>query len=160
MEFITARYNAVLNLDTPVIQAVTATSADIPVLVSRKAGTINKLLADKEIAGLAQLYKRGCNILKKTEAVNGEPDEMLFEQDEERNLYAGTKTVRSEISKLSDNLEIALRIITIKPALDSFFDKVFVMSDNEAVKMNRMKLIATVTTLVTENIGDISYLNI
>lgn len=160
MEFITARYNAVLNLDTPVIQSATGTGADNPVIVRKKAETINKLLADKEITGLAQLYKRGCNILKKTETVSGEPDELLFEQDEERDLFAKTKAVISEISKLSDNLEIALRIITIKPALDSFFDKVFVMSDNETVKMNRMKLIATVTTLVTENIGDISYLNI
>jgi glycyl-tRNA synthetase beta subunit len=44
--------------------------------------------------------------------------------------------------------------------LDSFFDAVFVMAEEENIRMNRMRLINKVTTLVIENIGDISYLNI
>lgn len=160
MEFIIGRYNAVLNYETPVIQAATGAGADRPVQVRKKAQTIAKLLTGSDITGLAQLYKRGCNIVKKAGTFEGEPDTALFEQDEERALYENVLNVRKKITGLTDNLEIASGIITIKPVLDSFFDKVFVMSDNEAVKNNRMKLISTVTTLVTENIGDISYLNI
>lgn len=160
MEFITGRYNAVLNFETPVIQAATGAGADHPVSVKKKAQTISKLLSGSDITGLAQLYKRGCNIVKKAGVFEGDPDAALFEQDEERILYENVLKVRREIAGLTDNLEIASGIITIKPVLDSFFDKVFVMSDNETVKNNRMKLISTVTTLVTENIGDISYLNI
>lgn len=160
MEFIIGRYNAVLNYETQIIQAATGAGADHPVSVKKKAQTISKLLSGSDITGLAQLYKRGCNIVKKAGTFEGEPDTALFEQDEERALYENVLNVRRKIAGLTDNLEIASGIITIKPVLDSFFDKVFVMSDNEAVKNNRMKLISTVTTLVTENIGDISYLNI
>lgn len=160
MEFMTARYNAVLNFDTPVIQASTATGADIPAFVKKRAGTIDRLLKDKEIIELAQLYKRGCNILKKQENISGEPVKDLFEQDEERNLFEAADKLCQEIVNMSDNLEIALKIITIKPVLDSFFDAVFVMAEEENIRMNRMRLINKVTTLVIENIGDISYLNI
>lgn len=160
MEFMTARYNAVLSFETPVIQSSTATGADVPVIVKKRAETINRLLKDNEITGLAQLYKRGCNILKKQGEVAGEPLESLFEQDEEKNLFNAADEVCQEIVNMSDNLEIALKIITIKPVLDSFFDAVFVMAENENIRMNRMRLINKVTTLVSNNIGDISYLNI
>jgi len=160
MEFMTARYNAVLNFETPVIQASTATGADIPAVVKKRAETINRLLKDNEITGLAQLYKRGCNILKKQENIFGEPVESLFELAEEKNLFKAADTLCQEIVNMSDNLEIALKIITIKPVLDSFFDAVFVMAEDENIRMNRMRLINKVTTLVIKNIGDISYLNI
>ncbi|MGI6394729.1 MAG: glycine--tRNA ligase subunit beta [bacterium] len=159
-EFIVARYSAVLNFDTPVIQASTASEAEIPVIVKKRAETIDKLLKNKEILELAQLYKRGCNILKKEENMDEEPDETLFEQAEESNLYALVKQVEHKIKGITDNLEIALEIITIKPVLDSFFDAVFVMADNPKIRTNRMRLINKVTSLVYKNIGDISYLNI
>ncbi|HPV21229.1 MAG TPA: DALR anticodon-binding domain-containing protein, partial [bacterium] len=146
--------------ETPVIQASTATGADIPAVVKKRAETINRLLKDNEITGLAQLYKRGCNILKKQENIFGEPVESLFELAEEKNLFKAADTLCQEIVNMSDNLEIALKIITIKPVLDSFFDAVFVMAEDENIRMNRMRLINKVTTLVIKNIGDISYLNI
>ena len=159
-EFIEGRYQAVLNHDTPVIQAATGAGSDLPLTVKRKAATIEKLLEDKEIIELAQLYKRGCNILKKQDNIAGDIDKGLFEQNEEKALFDSTEKVYEEIVSLSDNLDIALKIITLKPVLDSFFDEVFVMSEDESVRFNRFKLIRRVTDLVTENIGDISYLNI
>jgi glycyl-tRNA synthetase beta chain len=159
-EFMTGRYQAVLHQDTPIVQAATGAGSDLPVTVRKRAQTIEKLLEDKEIAELAQLYKRGCNILKKQGEIQGTVDSALFEQDEEKALFEATEKVYEEIVSLSDNLDIALKIITLKPVLDLFFDAVFVMSENESVKFNRMKLIRRVTDLVTQNIGDISYLNI
>lgn len=160
MEFMIARYNAVLSFDTPVIQASTATGADVPAVVRKRAETINRLLQDKEIYELAQLYKRGCNILKKQGNVDGEPLEELLEQTEEKALFEVAGKLCEDIVNMSDNLEIALKIITIKPVLDSFFDAVFVMAEDIDVRMNRMRLINKVVNLVSKNIGDISYLNI
>ena len=159
-EFMEGRYQAVLNHDTPVIQAATGAGSDLPLTVKRRAATIEKLLEDKEIIELAQLYKRGCNILKKQDNITGEINSELFEQNEEKALFESTEKVYEEIVSLTDNLDIALKIITLKPVLDSFFDEVFVMSENESVRSNRFKLIRRVTDLVTQNIGDISYLNI
>ena len=61
---------------------------------------------------------------------------------------------------MHDNFEIAMKILSLKPALDAFFDAVFVMHDNADIRTNRMNLIGKVTNLVAENIGEISFLNI
>ena len=160
IDFIVARYNGVLSYDTPVIQAATARDAEFPKVVAKRAETISRLLKESGIAELVQLYKRGCNILKKQEFSVGEVDSALFEQDEEKNLFAEVVKVENEIKNMHDNFEIAMKILSLKPALDAFFDAVFVMHDDLKIRANRMNLIGKVTSLVAENIGEISFLNI
>ncbi|HDT11336.1 MAG TPA: glycine--tRNA ligase subunit beta, partial [bacterium] len=159
-DFMTARYQALLDMDTPVVQAAAGAGSEIPFLVKKRAATIERLLKDRDIFDLAQLYKRGCNILKKQDVPDGDPDPALFEQDEEIKLNDAVNNVCQEIVNFTDNLDIALKIITIKSVLDLFFDNVFVMSEDMSLKNNRLKLIRKVTDLVREQIGDISYLNI
>lgn len=160
IDFIVARYNGVLSFDTPVIQAATARNAEFPKVVAKRAETISRLLKESGISELVQLYKRGCNILKKQEFTIGTVSESLFEQDEEKNLFAEVVKVENEIKNMHDNFEIAMKILSLKPALDAFFDAVFVMHDNAEIRTNRMNLIGKVTSLVAENIGEISFLNI
>ena len=160
IDFIVARYNGVLSFDTPVIQAATARDAEFPKVVAKRAETISRLLKESGISELVQLYKRGCNILKKQEFTVGTVNEALFEQDEEKNLFAEVVKVENEIRNMHDNFEIAMKILSLKPALDAFFDAVFVMHDNVEIRTNRMNLIGKVTNLVAENIGEISFLNI
>ncbi len=160
IDFIVARYNGVLSFDTPVIQAATARNAEFPKVVAKRAETISRLLKESGISELVQLYKRGCNILKKQEFTVGTVNESLFEQDEEKNLFAEVVKVENEIRSMNDNFKIAMKILSLKPALDAFFDAVFVMHDNAGIRTNRMNLIGKVTSLVAENIGEISFLNI
>ncbi len=160
IDFIVARYNGVLSFDTPVIQAATARDAEFPKVVAKRAETIARLLKESGISELVQLYKRGCNILKKQEFSVGTVNESLFEQDEEKNLFAEVVKVENEIKNMHDNFDIAMKILSLKPALDAFFDAVFVMHDNAGIRTNRMNLIGKVTSLVAENIGEISFLNI
>ena len=160
IDFIVARYNGVLSFDTPVIQAATARDAEFPKVVAKRAETISRLLKESGISELVQLYKRGCNILKKQEFTVGTVNESLFEQDEEKNLFAEVVKVENEIKNMHDNFEIAMKILSLKPALDAFFDAVFVMHDNAGIRTNRMNIIGKVTNLVAENIGEISFLNI
>ncbi len=158
IDFIVARYNGVLSFDTPVIQAATARDAEFPKVVAKRAETISRLLKESGISELVQLYKRGCNILKKQDFTVGTVNESLFEQDEEKNLFAEVVKVENEIKTMHDNFEIAMKILSLKPALDAFFDAVFVMHDNLEIRTNRMNLIGKVTSLVAENIGEISFL--
>ena len=160
IDFIVARYNGVLSFDTPVIQAAMARDAEFPKVVAKRAETISRLLKESGISELVQLYKRGCNILKKQDFTVGTVNEALFEQDEEKNLFAEVVKVENEIKNMHDNFEIAMKILSLKPALDAFFDAVFVMHDNAGIRTNRMNLIGKVTSLVAENIGEISFLNI
>lgn len=159
-DFIFARYNAVLNFDTPIIQAATAAHPERPATVRRCAETIAELLTKSDISGLAQLYKRGCNILKKQDFKAAAIDETLFEQKEEHELFSKVCEVEKTISSMNDNLEIALKILETKQPLDAFFDAVFVMHDDPKIKANRLALISSVTGLVAEKIGEISFLNI
>ena len=159
-DFIFARYNAVLNFDTPIIQAATAAHPERPATVRRCAETIAELLTKSDISGLAQLYKRGCNILKKQDFKAAAIDETLFEQKEEHELFSKVCEVEKAISLMNDNLEIALKILETKQPLDAFFDAVFVMHDDPKIKANRLALISRVTGLVAEKIGEISFLNI
>lgn len=160
IDFIVARYSAVLSFDTPVIQAAAARDAEFPKVVAKRAETISRLLKESGIAELVQLYKRGCNILKKQEFSVGTVDSALFEQNEERKLFEEVCKVENEIKSMNDNFEIAMKILSLKPALDAFFDAVFVMHDDLKIRANRMNLIGKVTGLVAENIGEISFLNI
>ena len=165
IDFIVARYNGVLSFDTPVIQAATARDAEFPKIVAKRAETISLLLNKSEISEFVQLYKRGCNILKKQNNALGTVNKALFEQDEEKNLFNEVVKVTNEIKSLrnkskDDNFEIAMKILSLKPALDAFFDAVFVMHDKTEIRTNRMNLIGKVTNLVAENIGEISFLNI
>ena len=160
IDFIVARYSAVLSFDTPVIQAAAARDAELPKIVAKRAETISRLLKESGIAELVQLYKRGCNILKKQEFSVGTVDSALFEQDEEKKLFEEVCKVENEIRSMNDNFEIAMKILSLKPALDAFFDAVFVMHDDLKIRANRMNLIGKVTSLVAENIGEISFLNI
>lgn len=160
IDFIVARYNAVLNFDTPVIQAAAAAHPELPSTVRRCAETIAELLTKSDISGLAQLYKRGCNILKKQDFKAAAIDETLFEQKEEHELFSKVCEVEKAISLMNDNLEIALKILETKQPLDAFFDAVFVMHDDPKIKANRLALISRVTGLVAEKIGEISFLNI
>ncbi len=160
IDFIVARYNGVLSFDTPVIQAATARDAEFPKVVAKRAETMSRLLKESGISELVQLYKRGCNILKKQEFSVGTVNESLFEQNEEKNLFAEVVKVENEIKNMHDNFDIAMKILSLKPALDAFFDAVFVMHDNLEIRTNRMNLIGKVTNLVAEHIGEISFLNI
>ena len=160
IDFIVARYSAVLSFDTPVIQAAAARDAELPKIVAKRAETISRLLKECGIAELVQLYKRGCNILKKQEFSVGAVDSTLFEQNEEKKLFEEVCKVENEIRSMNDNFEIAMKILSLKPALDAFFDAVFVMHDDLRIRANRMNLIGKVTSLVAENIGEISFLNI
>ena len=160
IDFIVARYSAVLSFDTPVIQAAAACDAELPKTVAKRAETIARVLKESDISGLVQLYKRGCNILKKQKFSVGTVDSALFEQNEEGKLFAEVCKVENEIKSMNDNFEIAMKILSLKPALDAFFDAVFVMHDDLKIRANRMNLIGKVTSLVAENIGEISFLNI
>lgn len=120
---------------------------------------------------LSAAFKRVVNILKKSETPikvdtnektdvvsKAEVDESLFYSDSEKSLYSSSKKlserVHSFIAKC--DYDSALKeIASLRPEVDSFFDDVMVMVDDEAVKNNRIALLSTVASIF-ENIADFS----
>lgn len=105
---------------------------------------------------LASSYKRIKNIIKDNSGSN--VDEALFETDAERNLHNLFMEVRAEMEELIAKKEytLALKVmLKMKEPVDFFFDEVMVMSDDLAVRQNRLNLLTALGELIRQ-IGDIS----
>ena len=85
----------------------------------------------------------------------------LLQQREEQALFDAYTLVNSALtgqSSTHDYNAILLELSGLKEPLDAFFDKVMIMSDDEAVKENRIKLITNIRALFL-SVADISVLN-
>ena len=88
-------------------------------------------------------FKRVYNMTKGSHLV-GEVEEGLFEWDEERELYSLLKRKEDEyrglISKRDFHSAISI-LLGFKAPIDRFFEKVFVMVEDRAIRENRLKLL-------------------
>ena len=92
------------------------------------------------------------NIVSKTD-INGI---ITFVNDEFCNLFGFKKIKTSSFITFDEELEA---LFSLKPQLDSFFEKVFVNHEDEKIKTNRKNLIAQVY-LGFRNIADIKEITI
>lgn len=105
---------------------------------------------------LAASFKRIRNISKDNDATAVK--EELFEQDEEKSLFEAFRQVDKRVSVLLQEKnypEALIAMLNLKEPVDTFFDKVMVMSENEAVKQNRLNMLTALNRMVLQ-IGDIS----
>ncbi len=128
----------------------------------RRIKDLNGARNNPAFEALTGAFKRAQNILKQARhaAGAGEPDEAVFERDEERSLYAEIRSLSTRLKVYLANRDYATSlgdIVTVKPALDKFFDKVMVMAENPAVRENRLRLVSSLVDLF-EDVADLSQL--
>lgn len=109
-------------------------------------------------------FKRVSNILKGfTAPLEGEgPEKTLFTEEAESELFEAARRLAPVIKKLweeGDYKGLFEALASIKGEIDRFFDDVMVMVDDEAVKANRLLLLAYVRDLYVR-IADISRLSV
>ncbi len=107
---------------------------------------------------LAASYKRIRNIIKDNRQTSVAAD--LFDNEAEQNLHTLFGEVSREMEQLIDGKEYlqALEVmLKMKEPVDTFFDKVMVMTDDMAVRQNRLNLLTALGDLILQ-IGDISKL--
>jgi glycyl-tRNA synthetase beta subunit len=73
---------------------------------------------------------------------------------EEKQLHRALQTVNLRPLTINEFLEI---VVTLLPAINAFFDKVLVMAEDEAVRQNRLALVAQVSDL-SKGLADLSKL--
>lgn len=102
----------------------------------KRANAVVKILEKPYFAELNEAAGRIIRIIKGKE-INENPDEKIFKESCENDLYNCIKAVdeKTEAEKLADELA------KCTPAITAFFDKVLVMDKDEAVKNNRLKLL-------------------
>ncbi len=151
VEFIRLRFVNMLTaqgIAADVVDAVLSAGFDQITNARQRVDALNTLKNQADFEPLAATFKRAGNII--SGGVEAEVNPKLFEAACENNLY-------TELSKVHTQVEAAMRenkylealhaIATLRPAVDSFFDDVMVMAENEQVKTNRLALLTDVTGL-------------
>ena len=154
LDFIRNRMDHLLSeegFSKDITAAVTTVSIDNVPDVKRRVAALENLKAKDGFEPLAVAFKRVVNIIRKT-SVAGMPAvaENLFEKPCEGALYASVNTVKSkvELYLAQADFDKALgEIATLRGPVDTFFDDVMVMADNEAVRNNRLALLSLIESL-------------
>lgn len=128
----------------------------------QRIAAVHQLRPEADFLSIAQAFKRASNILKKSPArVNGaDVEQELLKEDAERGLFEALCRIESDVrEKISQDLyEDGLRsLVSLKPQVDLFFDKVHVMDNDEAVKTNRINLLSRLVRLF-KSVADISHI--
>jgi len=133
------------------IAAVLNVSCDNIPQTWRRVGALEKLKAKPDFEPLAVAFKRVVNIIKKADDfLAADVDQKLFQHESEPVLLAAYEAVKK---KVEDNLEKDLfdqalvEIASLRDAVDAFFEGVMVMTDDMAVRRNRLALLGRIATL-------------
>ena len=124
---------------------------------------VQSFLNMDEAQSLAAANKRIANILKKADIDDvGEVVAGLLQDDAEKTLYAALATARDDTRPMlaERNYSAALqRLAELQKPVDDFFDDVMVMADDDALRNNRLALLAGLRALFLD-IADVSRLSI
>jgi glycyl-tRNA synthetase beta chain len=108
---------------------------------------------------LAGSFKRVINIIKDNSETSVQP--ALFTESAEQKLHAAYLAVHLEAVPLlaASDYERALTVILkMKEPVDTFFEEVMVMVEDESVRANRLNLLTAIARLFLQ-IGDFSKMN-
>ncbi|OGS03776.1 MAG: glycine--tRNA ligase subunit beta [Elusimicrobia bacterium RIFOXYA1_FULL_47_7] len=146
------------------VRSVLATGFDDINDVQRRLEALKKMRQEADFAALAAAFKRASNILKQAQkmsiAVPSEVSRELMKEEAESALYSSVVRIREEIISLIENKEYAAvmqKMVSLKPDVDKFFDKVMVMADDADLKANRLAILQFTVGLFS-NLLDFSLL--
>ncbi len=149
-------------LSKDVIAAVISVSADRIPDVERRVGALEKLKGKPDFEPLAAAFKRVENILKKAGETAAAPvDPALFAHASEGALHAACQAVTARVDRLMDqgDLNSALgAIATLRDPVDTFFNDVMVMTDDDDVRRNRLALLTAISAIFGQ-IADFSQIS-
>lgn len=111
-----------------------------------RARAVQKFADDPAVASLIAANKRASNLLKQAEWDNfADVDEGLLKIEEEKALFDAIRESRSVLSRQlekADYPSALMQLSTLREPVDRFFDQVMVMCDDEALRDNRLALLA------------------
>lgn len=134
------------------VDAVLAAGFDDLVAAHKRLQAMTTQIGKPGFGDLAQTFKRVGNIIEKNaKGVKMAPvNPALLKDDPEKALHAEVTKVRDDVlsaAKADDYARALDRVVTLKPAVDLFFDKVLVIDKDEAVKENRVRLLMSIGEL-------------
>ncbi len=131
-----------------VVDAVVSASFDNLIDAADKIAALAEFKNRPDFEQLAVAFKRVCNIVKEPVSVPIAP--ALFQEDAERELHVAFQAVSESVAaKVAgrDYLAALTEIAALRGMVDSFFDRVMVMAEDERVRTNRLSLLQEVKGL-------------
>lgn len=143
--FFRDRLRGLLTADHPadVVDAALAVAGDRPLDARARAASIAALDAETR-AKVGEVFKRANNIAK--DAPAGEPT--AGDEAAEQALHEQFYAVKSELEQDAKQGHYARafeRVAALAPALATYFEEVFVMAEDEAVRNNRLRLMRAIS---------------
>ena len=162
LEFIKGRFSNDLTgqgIPAEAVEAVTSVSFDDPVDCKHRINALMAISGQESFTVLAGSFKRVINIIKENSKT--EVQAKLLTEAAEQKLHAAYLAVRAEATPLleASDYEGALGVILkMKEPVDTFFEEVMVMAEDEKVRANRLNLLTAIARLFLK-IGDFSKMN-
>jgi glycyl-tRNA synthetase beta chain len=154
LRFIRNRMNRMLTetgYAKDIVQAVTHVSVDRVPNVWQRVRALETLKSKADFGALAGTFKRVGNIIRKASAdESGAVAEDLFEKKSESALHHACQEANRLVSEHLDNRDFdgaLLKVVALKEPVDTFFDDVMVMAENQALRNNRLALLRQVADL-------------
>jgi glycyl-tRNA synthetase beta chain len=141
-----------------VVEAVVRARFDDLVDARRRVEALNQWKMRPDFDSIMIGFKRVVNILKNVEPTDCSP--ALFQEESEKQLFAKFQDVAAQASPLieSGDYAKALELMTeLKPPIDTFFDKVMVMVEDERLRNNRLGLLRKIADFFIQ-IADFSFI--
>eukprot|EP00898_Chlorokybus_atmophyticus_P000855 jgi/Chlat1/1770/Chrsp134S00111 len=151
INFVTRRLEQLLSdsgLSLEVVRAVLSQRGHDPVLATASAKELESVAKSEPFQAVLAAYSRPTRIVRgKAIAADAKVDEKLFVQDEEQELWTAYQQAASKVTSGSTVEEFVSASQELLQPIAAFFDNVFVMAEDEAVRQNRLALLREVASL-------------
>jgi len=141
--------------------AVRARPVTKPLDFARRLRAVKAFAQREEAAALAAANKRVSNILSKQEHDGStQVEASLLQEAAEKALFEAVTASQQQVAPLfaaGDYQQALDALATLREPIDAFFDQVMVMADDDAIRRNRLALLASLQALFLE-VADISQL--
>ncbi|RTL97085.1 MAG: glycine--tRNA ligase subunit beta [Hyphomicrobiales bacterium] len=144
------------------IDAVITPQSDDLLQIVRRVEALGSLLDTDEGKNLLAGTKRAANILaaeeKKKTAIAETVEPALFREEAEKKLFAAVNQAEKEAGQAIQNEDFSaamLALSVLREPVDSFFEGVLVNDEDQAVRANRLALLARIRT-ATDQVADFS----
>jgi glycyl-tRNA synthetase beta chain len=128
------------------VNAVFRAGAEDLLDAHKRLEALRNIRKSRNFEPLTVSFKRIRKIIEKANLKNAGPvNPELFENDAERELFAAGREAAAKVQteKRAGQYDRALdRIANLRKSVDRFFEEVMVMAENEAVRKNRLALLA------------------
>jgi glycyl-tRNA synthetase beta chain len=150
-------------ISAEVFQSVIALKPSNPVDFDARIHAVNHFSKLPEATALSSANKRVANILSKSDQgiENVLLDNSLLKDEAEKQLAASIQDKMLEVTPLFESREYQDGLESLagmKDTIDTFFDDVLVMADDQALRNNRIALLTQLRNLFL-HVADISYLH-